>query len=325
MAPYGTSAQMAAHAPYEWTYSPTMDDVARSYATAVCRQLAGKPAGHAPDSSLHATTRKFAVMVPSDDQLGGPFPGMSPLLAILDGCGVHAPKVVRYKGEREEGVALAAEFRELQQDGVTSVLYFPWVGDATPQSPPWAASSVSYFPEWVLMGWNNYLTASLLNEPKSEMNGAFGVGMWNQLLPPFEEFWAQAYLAGGGEASAVQSSTYADGRAFYNEMLLLASGIQLAGPHLTPESFARGLTSTAFPNPGAGAAPFHQATVGFGPGDITMTNDYLEFWLDTRTTGAEINQGMNTHYRATCQVDLGRRWTQQTWPTADLFYQGPCR
>lgn len=326
MTPYGTSAQMSAHAPYEWSYSPTIDDVVRSYATAVCRQLAGRPATHAPDAALHTKTRKFAVVLPSDDQIGGPFPGLADLLKILDGCGIHAPKVVRFTGASEQALSLGGSFSQLQNDGVTSLVYFPFVGASTPQSPPTVAAGIGYSPEWVLIGWNNYLTASMLNNPSSETKGAFGIGMWNLFLPPGQEFWGQSFIAGGGGQEAVSAGTYANGRAFYNEMLLLASGIQMAGPNLTPATFAEGLRSTDFPNPRAGSAPFHQAHVGFGQGDVTMTDDYLAFWLDTRMSGAEVNTRPNANeYQAMCNVEGGRRWTEQTWPTTDRFYTPRCR
>jgi hypothetical protein len=150
--------------------------------------------------------------------------------------------------------------------------------------------------------------------------------MWSAFLPPADEFWVQSYVAGGGDPGNVQAGAFPDGRAFYNEMLMLASGIQMAGPNLTPETFAQGLRSTTFPNPGAGAAPFHQAAVGFGPEDPSMVSDFLEFWLDTRTSGTEVSHSPNVNtYRAMCNVLLGRRWTAETFPTSDAFYRGACR
>jgi len=326
MTPSGTAEQMAGHAPYEWTYYPTIDTVLQNYASAVCKQLVGKPASHASQASLKQQRRKFDVVLPSDDLFGGPLPGLSTMLRILDGCGVHSPRVIRYTGKREDSSTLAADFQQEQQAGVTSVLYFPFTGDQTPQSPPTVASTVNWSPEWVLMGWNNYLTSSFLNEPASQTAGAFGIGMWNRFPPLSQEFWVQSYLAAGGDQSTMNAGAFPGGRAFYNEMLLLASGIQMAGPHLTPESFAEGLHSTQFPNPGAGTAPFYQATVGFSGQDTAMTQDYQEFWMDTRTTGSQVNNSKNVNtYDAMCAVQLGLRWTAQTFPSTDRWYTGSCR
>jgi hypothetical protein len=80
-----------------------------------------------------------------------------------------------------------------------------------------------------------------------------------------------------------------------------------------------------FPNPGAGRAPFYQGTVGFA-GDTTMVDDLHEFWLDTRTTGTEVNTSTNLNtYAAFCLVGLGRRWSLDTWPGTDGYRSGPCR
>lgn len=130
-------------------------------------------------------------------------------------------------------------------------------------------------------------------------------------------------MAAGGDQSV---SSQPDGRGFYQELMLLASGIQMAGPRLTPQSFADGLHTTTFPNPGAATAPFYRGTVGFANGDPVMVDDYTAFWLDTRTTGQEVGQstGINQS-KAMCAVELGRRWTESTWPRVDRYYQGPCR
>src|SRR3546814_12399489 len=59
----------------------------------------------------------------------------------------------------------------------------------------------------------------------------------------------------------------------YYQMYILAIGIQLAGPNLTPETFQAGMY--AYPG---GVGP--RGTWGFGPGDHTPTDDYREIWWD---------------------------------------------
>jgi hypothetical protein len=323
MVPYATSPLRA---PYEWSYYPSIDKVMRNVATVACRQLANKPAIHSGDAALKRATRKFAVVLPTDNLLGGPLPGLSAALSILDGCGVHDPRVVRFTGTRDDLAPLTAEFRELQEAGVTSMIFFPYTGASTPQSPPSVASTLAYHPEWVLIGWNQFLVANMLNNPQEQSAHAFGVGVWNKLLPAPLEFWAQSYFAGGGNQGNFSAGGLPGGRAFYNELLLLASGIQMAGPNLTPETFAKGLQETEFGNPGAGAPPFYQGTVGFAD-DTTMVDDLLEFWLDTRMSGSEASGDKNVNEsRSNCYVAMGRRWRLESWPTTDDFYKNTaCR
>jgi hypothetical protein len=300
----------------------------KAYAEMVCRQLAGKPARHASDAALRTQTRKFAVLVPVDEDLGGPVPGIDTLLRVIDGCGVKSPKVVRYDSEAGQETTNAASLSELRRDGVTSLLWFPYGGGAQPSFPMTVASNLRYGPEWVTVGWNNYLTASTMTSQGDAKGASFGVAIWNK-MPQLElDFWHRAYLAAGGDPAVVNGGGLPDGLAFYNEMLLLSAGIQMAGPHLTPETFAKGLQSTRFPNPGAAGPPFYQGTVGFGPGDVTMIDDYVPFWLDTRMTGAEVTSSKNLNTsRAYCYVASGRRYDAANWPTSpDGYYaRDTCR
>jgi hypothetical protein len=321
--PFDTAAGLAKRAPYAWSYYQTIDQLMTNVATMACHQLAGRPAQHSPDPTLRQKPRKFAVFIPSDEKMGGPMPGLSSLLRILDGCGIHSPKVVRWESGRTSGAALAASFQQLQRDGVNSVFFFPFGGNGGAGSPLITAQQLNWYPEWVVIGWNNYNTAFMLNDPRTETAGAFGVGTWNKQPQLADEMWAQSAMAGGGDSSTLVQP---DGRAFYQEMLLLASGIQMAGPHLTPQSFAAGLHSTTFPNPGAGIAPFYQGTVGFPGNETVMVSDYTAFWLDTRTTGQEVSSsnGVNES-KAMCEVGLGARWIEENWPRVDRYYEGPCR
>jgi hypothetical protein len=160
----------------------------------------------------------------------------------------------------------------------------------------------------------------MLRDPTSQTAHVFGVGMWNKQPSVTLEPWHQAAAASGIDSNAT------NGRAFYQELLLLASGIQMAGPNLTPESFAAGLRATQFPNPGAGTAPSYQGTVGFQDGDVVMVDDYAAFWLDIRMNGQDVatQQGINEE-KAMCYVDLGRRNDRDSWGTQERFYQGGCR
>jgi hypothetical protein len=325
VSPFETAAGLAKRAPYAWSYYPTIDRLLASTANMVCRQLVGKPAAHSTDASVRGKTRKFALVLPTDERTGGPIPGLSDLLATLDGCGVHNPKVVRHSRDNQNVASNTAAMQQLKSDGVTSVIYLPWGGNGNQNSALLQAQQVSYFPEWVLLGVYNYNTAYMLRDPAAETGGAFGVGIWNKHAQLSLEPFHQAIVAAGGDPA--QAGILSTARTLYQELMLLASGIQAAGPQLTPESFARGLHEAAFPNPGAGAAPFFQGTVGFEGGDPVMVKDYTAFWLDTRTTGAAAtNSKANNEEKAFCMVGRGLRWRADEWPREDRFYEpGVCR
>ena len=323
--PFDTTAGLAKRAPYAWSFYPTIDRLLDSTAAMVCRQLVGKPATHSPDPGLRTKKRKFALILPEDQRMGGSLPGLSSLLAALDSCGVKDPKVLRHVRGNDNIPANSAAIRQLQTDGVTSVIFLPWGGNGQAHSALVQAEQMGFRPEWVVMGVYNYNTAYMLRDPPSQTAGAFGVGIWNKQPQLALEPWSQAVVAAGGEAST--TGILSTGRTFYQELMLLAAGIQMAGPQLTPETFAEGLRKTEFPNPGAGTAPFFQGTVGFSGSDPVMVDDFTAFWLDTRTSGAQVSSSTALNQeKAFCMVGRGSRWLADGWPAADRFYEpGVCR
>ncbi|HVT63522.1 MAG TPA: hypothetical protein VHD81_00005, partial [Mycobacteriales bacterium] len=320
--PYTSEQQFTSDSPYLWSYYPTIDQLLHNLGIVTCRQLAGKKAVHAPDPALKSKIRKFALWMPNDSRLGGPVPGMSAFLSTLAGCGIH-PSINRQADGSAGLTNTAAQMAQLKRQGVTTIILYTFGANGTPSSPLSAARQVGFRPEWETIAWSNYNTAFMLNDPPAETAGAFGIGAWNkQPIGAQLEPWAQAGMAAGGI-----NTTLTTARAFYQEMLLLSSGIQMAGPKLTPETFAEGLHKTQFPNPGAGGPPFYQASVGFPGDDPFMVSDYTAYWLDNRQSGAnvETSPGINEG-AAFCEADRGRRWSTDDWPNQDVFYQpGACR
>jgi hypothetical protein len=322
--PLVSSAGLNAHAPYEWTYLPDTESLLVNTASMICRGLAGRPAIHA--SAYSKTTRKFAVALPEPAQTNGPLPGVSAMLHTLAACGVQAP-VIYYDTKNNNDGAEEQNFVKLKNDGVTSVIYYAIWGSPSDVNalPPYTANSVGYQPEWINTSHQSWISANF--SPANEAASAFGVASWNKQLPLGSSPWYQAFTMAGGQRSAAGSLI--SGADFYEELLLLASGIQLAGPHLTPQSFSSGLNSTGFPNPGADAAPSYQAHVGFAANSHFMVNDFAAYWLNGTPVSAleadEETQAGDT-YEAFCYVDLGARWSQQGWPTTDRFFSGSrCR
>lgn len=327
VAPYGTNADLAANFPFEWSTQSTLDTLMTNLATVICRQLAGKNATHANDVALKGKPRKFAIVIPNESRMGGPMPGLQPMTNLMSSCGVAPTRVLRYNTENSDIAPLSAAFRELASDGVTSLVFVPLVGAATNGHPMAVASRVNYGPEWVTLGWNSYLTASLANVPADQKNGIFGVGFWNKMPPLDQEMWVRVYKAAGGDTAPLYSGAIYNGRSVYDELKLMAAGIQAAGPKLTPETFGAGLQTIKFPNPGAAGPPFFQATVGFGQGDTVMMNDYQQFWLNPiGMTGTEVGTSTNVNTsRAFCYVSQGRRWDLPTWPGTDGYYTNGCQ
>lgn len=118
------------------------------------------------------------------------------------------------------------------------------------------------------------------------------------------------------------------GEFVYPELMLLASGIQAAGPALTSDTFAAGLMTAHFPNPDPGRAPYYQPSVGFGPGDHSFYDDYNVSWWSDAADALDI--GVNQSAKGSwCYLDQGARFRAGGYPSdaRDRLFNPavPCR
>ncbi len=110
----------------------------------------------------------------------------------------------------------------------------------------------------------------------------------------------------------------------YRSLLVIASGIQGAGPNLTAKTFEQALQKMQFPNPNSGTAPYWQQAIGFAAGDYTWAKDYAIRWFDPSLESRdEFGAG------SWCYVDRGARFKPGAFPRdadAKLFDRSqPCR
>ena len=315
----GVEANYARRSPYQWNVMPGVDTTLRQTAQFVCASLAGKPPRYAGAAQAQAPTRTFGVI--TTRATDGTVPDLAPLLGGLRGCGVEP--VVRQDdtttAPAREGVNTMVQ---MQDAGVTSVLCLCQPNDVAGVYMP-AASAQGYQPEWVQ---SSYINTDLDNTygggkaPADQSSHVIGITLRNKLLPRQDMpwYWAVKEIVPTYEPAA---GVYYAAHSRYVQLLLLASGIQLAGPELTPESFARGLQAAQFPNPGAGGAPYFQARVGFDGPRHTMSSDAAMFWFDPQRPGT-IDPSVPG---AICYVDRGRRHALGAWPQGEpAFRSGPC-
>jgi len=140
------------------------------------------------------------------------------------------------------------------------------------------AREQGYQPEWVETGvalTDQDLIAEIFDP--AEWNHSFGVSFAGP---------SQAIHAGPGYRAfkAIhpdqEPSTAAD--VMYYQLQLLAIGIQMAGPNLTPESFEQGM----FRYPRT-SGPF--GSWKFGPGDYTTSQDAREVYFDAHAISPQTN------------------------------------
>lgn len=306
-------------APYKWGTMPGMDTMLRNTAEFVCNVLAGKAPIYAGGSQSTQPERIFGLIY--QRTVDGAAPDMEPLTAGLARCGA-APGDDRTVEDRPSSDAARNgenQMLKMNEEDVTSVICICEVGDARRYLMP-AASSQGYFPEWVVTSYINHDVDNGHREaPPDQVRGVIGVtfkNKWN-LREDMPWYWA---IKDADPSWIPAENWYYHLASRYSSLLLLASGIQLAGPDLNPRTFQEGLFRATFPNPGAGGPPYYQARVGFEGGKHTMMGDAAMFWYssNTRSTAEPSLVG------AVCYVASGKRYSLGRWPSEAQFRQGPC-
>lgn len=308
--------EMKAMAPYYWSYDLGLEDLLRHTAALICHSLHDRPARHA-GADLQLKRRKFAVLYHRVAQT-------ERTLGVLDEaldreCGERAD---RY--EISDGGQQTARALQMRDSGITSVIFMTNPATATDEMQGYRQTG--FYPELIQTGFSrtSHESQYQINGDASSRSHMFGVGSFNRHNPLADEPLYWAMREADPDDAADQGGWGDNTHNWYRSLLLLASGIQMAGPNLTPTTFAEGLAKTRFPNPGAGAAPYWQAHVGFGPNDYTMVDDVTAVWWDDT---APSYRGLNAR-GGWCYVNRGARFSKPRWPSDidDRFFQsGTCR
>ncbi|WP_254126895.1 hypothetical protein [Aquihabitans sp. G128] len=171
----------------------------------------------------------------------------------------------------------------MKEEGVTTVVF---LGD--PIMPIYltqAATDQDYFPEWVITG--TVLTDTTVfgrRYDQKQWAHAFGISSLPARLPQDQgEAWRLHVWYTGKEPVAPKTVAV-----LWEPIRLLALGIHLAGPDLTPETFRDGMFSYP-PTGGTPTAP--QLSFGdhgfFEAPDYLAVDDMQEIWWDAEAKGPD--------------------------------------
>ncbi len=314
---------MVDRAPYIWQYPMAGDEMFRNIGRWACRRLSGNAARHSGDPVLQGQQRRFGIVLIKT------FPEVpastDPVEAELSACGEQVAERIEFSGTSPTDSAAAQNATnavlQLKAAGVTSVICLCHITQTGNMYR--AATSQGYFPEWLtstyLVQDTNFTIRALANEP-NQLASTFGLAFRPRQVPleASPSWWAVQEADPSRPRSQEASVLLAGLNVQYRSLLLLASGIQMAGPHLTPETFAAALHRTTFPNPDH---PIMAGKVGFKGGSHSMTIDAAEYWWSNTARSPYADEGSGT----LCYVDGGSRHSLGTWPSGDdVFFRPPC-
>jgi hypothetical protein len=263
-------------APHVW---PGLMSSTQAYvhrADFVANQLAGKPAEFAGDEAFQDTERTFGL-VWYETADGAYADGVEFFEGQLADNGIELTESISYiygTGDTldEDAQVIIARMKEA---GVTSVIF---AGDPfMPANLTAQATAQDYWPEWIITGSTGTDSSALARRYDQEQwANAFGISL---LLPTLDPAMTQQegnvvswYL---GEELSNYPSIYEIGR--------LATGVHLAGPELTPESYRDGMFSfePVWHHPTEYGVSYGQDIWPFD--DYAGTDDIKVIWWDPTT------------------------------------------
>jgi hypothetical protein len=334
--PYDTS-YMNQCAPRLFNYPMVSQEMFAKIGDWSCARLVGRNATWATGTAangkppLNTTKRNFGIFLapytPDD-----PVTRRSALDALVNRlrqCGAATPEgqiIINPVGQTAPGQSVDPAsannaIAQMKQANVSTIIClcgtFPF-GALTR-----AASSNGYHPEWVgstFGGLDQVVIQELAAAPADETQALFGLTFVPRQINPLLEPYNAALQEGDPTMAPKTASTdYSNFTQVYRPLLMLASGLQMAGPHLTAQTFLDGLRAARFPNP---ITSLNAGAVGLPQDGFTFTRDAAEWWWSNSARGPYTDDAAGKG--AICYVDGGTR-RRDGWPRqAPPYFTGSC-
>lgn len=278
---YASDQFYRANAPYSWTYGADCTQMANDLAALATKGLAKRPAAWSGGGVSKSDQRRFAVIapdLPSYQQCA------STLIDAMKSAGTPPTTVIAYPFDAARASSIAQNMTQrIINDKATTLLCL-----CDPLSQLLISNNLAnsnYLPEFFDAG-----IAGLETD-------VFGQQMNQKAWAHATTLNSQSQVVGKyGSTFGYFAAKSVDPKAFvvnevdmiYLHLYQLALGIQLAGPQLTPETFARGLAS------------YRGAQGPYGPlgwsvgGKATFSAAHsfrLQWWDPTATSGYDAKKG----------------------------------
>jgi len=297
-----------------WSYLPPLERRADAFATLVCRQVIGRPVA---DGEVASGQDRVLGLLTSDDPT---FPDLQVLADLIEqritACGGEIAARARFPVANRRYSTGAPTYAienmtGFSDAGVTTII---WPGGFESEQSK-AAARIDYQPEWIIAGdthheglnnaraqdqiaWDHATVVTSLTRP------------WSQDEDPCENAIREADPNVGGTSSEVGTdmSRACYDFLYYEDIRTLFTGLQVAGPQLTPANMDQGFH--AIP-----AVPSDDPRVPacfYDPGDYTCIKDAMVQEWDSEATGWDSQPGC---WRMT---EAGRRYLVGTWPNTNI-------
>ncbi|MFP3899312.1 MAG: ABC transporter substrate-binding protein [Acidimicrobiia bacterium] len=292
-APYMSREWFEQRRPYAWSNFPDCTVTAEATSLAANQQVLGYPADYAgPD--LADEERTLAVIAPNNVEY------QRCVDTFEEGLAAEGNELALRLDYSIDVATMPTQasglLSRIKSEGITSVscacdpimqMYMAQEAEAQNYHPEWLIAGVGF----IDLDLGGQIIAA--NAPE-QWQRAFGVSPSAAQDPPDTNVAYQAYRSVRDD----EPSQLID--IIFQQLLILALGVQMAGPELTPETFETGLFSYG---PGTGTA----GTWDFSPGHYTPITDARVLWWDPDAI-SPFNGAPGTY------VDNGERYSQENMP-----------
>ena len=303
-APYPSRSWFVERRPYAWSLFPDGTLVSESGVADTVGRLRGQDTAEYAGDAIRGKPRVYGLIAPENAEYQE---SVEAYIRGVEAAGFHIKTSLRYKLDISSMPNQASNIiAQLKNDGVTTV-----VAAADPVmlalglAPK--ANEQNYEPEW-LTGGLAFVEQDIVSQliDNRQWRHAFGTAFNAESEPIGASFPYAAYK----QIRPDDEPAFGVEEIYYS-MYMLALGIQLAGPNLTPESFEAGMFSYQ-------GASGPRGYWSFGPGDYTPTDDFREIWWDPNRISSQNNKP-----GAWVQVNGGARYTAHDVPQQPApFFQG---
>jgi hypothetical protein len=269
-APFMSREWLSQRRPYTWSQFTDCSTIVESVGSYYAIKMANGNADNA-GGALKGRPRKVGIIAPENSWYQE---CVAAGVRILASAGVQPVLNEKYRLEvNQMSIQAGEKLAKLKNAGVTTVvcgcdpLFMTFLTAK--------AKEQDYTPEWLITGValiDNDLIGSIM-EP-SQWSHSFGVSFSGPSQPAGRSLGYRAY-------KAVRSDEPSFGvDLIYNQLQLLAIGVQMAGPNLTPATFEQGMFRYPTRTGPSG-------TWGFKPGDHSTSDDAREVVWNPRATSVQ--------------------------------------
>ncbi|HYH48055.1 MAG TPA: ABC transporter substrate-binding protein [Acidimicrobiia bacterium] len=282
-------------APYAWGQLIDCTTLVQNATDLLAKRFkASEPAGRAGSAAMRQKPRKYGLLVPDDPVYKQCVEDGKPRLKA---AGIDVAKEINYSLDfakmQQEAPNMAAQ---LKGAGVTTVILV--TDPILPYFLTGAATQQDYWPEWFVSG-SALTDIDILGQfyDQDQWQFAYGQSFLSDIFQGKDSESYRAFKAvRPNEEPAITRDQY-----YYN-FLMLFIGLQMAGPNLTPETFAAGMY----------AYPARTGSFGrwsFSPTDHTCSDDAREMYYDRNAVSA-----FNNKPGRWVTLHGGRRFRGASWP-----------